>query len=182
MDAFRLRRWRWMLKFSAQIVAADSRAEICSAPDGRKKRNRIKGVYRMNETSGDSVDEREFELALKNLIDERPMKIWLAKSSGQRLDTLASVGHAVPMPIQMFDHIEGFYLLGEGVPPDLLTPIHELFARYCRSHRDSAHRNPQHRVEVQYRSFEPEYPHIPNRLIMHYPFSASIPLKDRSDG
>jgi hypothetical protein len=123
----------------------------------------------------------QFREELRKLIARKPAKMWLAQSSGHRLDTIFSIGSAQPKPIKMFDHIEGFYLLGEGVSPSLIATIHDLFQRYCKTHKAAANRNPRHAVEIRYRTFEKPHPEKHSRLIMHYPFAMPYDSHAKSD-
>lgn len=113
----------------------------------------------------------EFKARLAHIISRRPIKIWIAKRNRHRIDTLASVGVSQPLPIRLFEHGAGFYLLGEGVTPDLLKPIHDAFLDFCRKVRDARDKNKLNRVDVRYRSVRTTDPYWYNRLIMHYPFS-----------
>ncbi|MFH0954126.1 MAG: hypothetical protein V1873_07335 [Verrucomicrobiota bacterium] len=124
------------------------------------------------------LEDNQFEQDLKNLVADRPMKIWLARSNGHRIDTIVSVGTPQPEPIRLFDHMVGFYLLGEGVTPDLLAPIHKLFQDYCRRHKDAGKLNPTHRVVLHFRSSTARWP---NRLLMHYPMTSTIDM-DQLEG
>lgn len=119
-----------------------------------------------------------FEAQIGKLIGGRQMKIWLAKSSGHRIDTLISIGTAQPEPIRLFDHMAGFYLLGEGVTPDLLSPMHAVFTEFCERHMHMKKQKGLHRTVVKYRSSHDEAHYWYNRLIMHYPFSASADDRD----
>lgn len=114
---------------------------------------------------------REFKSRLSQIIHGRPIKIWIAKKNRHRVDTIASVGLSQPLPIRLFDHGSGFYLLGEGVTPDLLSPIHTAFEDFCRRVKDARDKNQLHRLDVRYRSVRASDPYWYNRLIMHYPFS-----------
>lgn len=119
----------------------------------------------------EDLADKRFEQQLKELVGARAIKIWLARSNGHRLDTILSVGPSQAEPIRLFDHIEGFYLLGEGVTTDLLAPIHEIFRDYCVRHKDSAKKNPTHRMVLQFRSSHARWP---NRLLMHYPLTSPV--------
>jgi hypothetical protein len=73
----------------------------------------------------------------------------------------------------MFDHIGGFYLLGEGISPDLVPKIHQVFSDYCMTHHAVEMRH-SHEVSVEYQPGK-GHPHLPSqhpRMVMHYPFSA----------
>ena len=116
------------------------------------------------------LSEAAFKAALVDLLRDHPAKVWLARSTGQRLDTLFSVGGAQGEPIRNFDHLNGFYLMGEGVTPDLLSPIHALFVRFCASHRTDATVHPHGRVidlHYQHHAGTPARP----VLTLHMPFS-----------
>ena len=115
------------------------------------------------------ITEAEFKAALEDLLLKHPAKIWLARSTGQRLDTLFSVGGAQGAPIHNFDHLNGFYLMGEGVTPDLLGPIHTLFVRFCAGHRTDGTVHPHGRViDLHYQ----HHAGAPARqvLTLHMPF------------
>lgn len=115
------------------------------------------------------ITEAEFKAALADLLRDHPAKVWLARSTGQRLDTLFSVGAAQGDPIRNFDHLNGFYLMGEGVTPDLLSPIHALFVRFCASHRTDATVHPHGRlIDLHYQ----HHAGTPARqvLTLHMPF------------
>lgn len=114
------------------------------------------------------MSDEEFRARLHELIAGRPVRITLQFSDGTHLHEIASVGTGHGAMAQIFDHVGGFYLVGEGVQPELLGPLHELFAQYCRTHRavdDSERQNPIH---VQYRSFSE---HDQHRMCMHFPSS-----------
>lgn len=114
------------------------------------------------------------------VIKGKRIKIWLAKRSLHRVDTLAAVGLNQPYPIKLFDHGAGFYLLGEGITPDMFAPIHKVFAEFCRRMKEAKSKNKRHRLEVTYRSIQQTDPYWYNRLVMHYPFSA--PQRRPHDG
>lgn len=120
------------------------------------------------------ITEREFEDRLRELIRGRPVKIWLARSAGGRLDTVFSVGAPQGEPIRNFDHLNGFYLLGEGVTPDLLPSLHELFTQYCWSHRAFQSVHPHGRVvDLRYRHLDSEDARGRHHLQIHIPLSVN---------
>lgn len=114
---------------------------------------------------------KEFTLGISQLIGNRTIKVWLARRKRHRVDTIASIGRPQPAPIRLFDHGSGFYLMGEGVTPDLLAPIHKIFVSFCRKVRDERDKNKLHQLDVRYRSVRAKDPYWYNRLVMHYPFS-----------
>ncbi len=123
----------------------------------------------------DPVPEEIVQWFVENItpvIKGKRIKIWLAKRSRHRVDTLAAVGLNQPYPIKLFDHGAGFYLFGEGVTPDMLAPIHKVFAEFCRRMKDAKSKNIRGRLEVNYRSVQQTDPYWYNRVVMHYPFSA----------
>jgi len=115
---------------------------------------------------------KEFERKMDALIHNQPIKIWLAKKRGHRVDALTAIGTAQPQPIKLFDHGAGFYLLGEGVTPELLSPIHAIFEYFCTSYKDACVKNNLHKMNMNYRSVREADPYWYNRLILHYPFAA----------
>lgn len=80
------------------------------------------------------MTDKEFKEGLERILGDAPAKIWLARGAGHRVDTVFSIGTAQNEPARIFDEMNGLYLLGEGVPPDLLPGIHNLFEQYCETH------------------------------------------------
>lgn len=111
-----------------------------------------------------------FQRKLDRLIKDKPVKLWLAKSVNGRLDVVFSVGKAQGEPIMSVDHLGGFYLLGEGVPPELLPRIHELFTLYCRDHY-TASRVRKLNVNLKYQTaFDVQHKRR-EEMVMHVPFA-----------
>lgn len=119
----------------------------------------------------DHLTEEAFAAALRSLLAGRTTKVWLVKSAGGRLDTVFSVGTEQGEEIRNFDHLGGFYLLGEGVARDLVEPIHALFTRYCASHRAVVHTRPSHIIDMRYWDEWHTQKKERNRLVLHVPFS-----------
>ena len=115
---------------------------------------------------------KEFRTEADKIIGKKKVKIWLTKKSGHRVDTLTTIGTAQKQPVKMFDHGAGFYLMGEGITPELLAPLHSIFASFCRKMKDHRDKNQFHRMELRYRSVHEADPYWYNRLVMHYPFAA----------
>jgi hypothetical protein len=119
-----------------------------------------------------TLTDKEFAARVRRLIAGKPVKIWLAKSAGGRLDTVFAAGVAQGEPIKNFDHIGGFYLLGEGVTPDLIPELHGLFTRYCSSHRALLKTHPGMRVvDLRYKHGLPPGEQQKHELVMHIPLS-----------
>jgi len=113
----------------------------------------------------------EFRTGAEQIVEGKPVKIWLAHRAGHRIDTLMSVGTSQAQPQKIFDHGAGFYLLGENVTPDLVSPIHSLFEVFCGKYMKFRKSRP-HKMDVRYRSKHHDAFWY-NRLFMHYPFSIS---------
>lgn len=114
------------------------------------------------------LSEEQFQREIERLLAAHPAKVWLARSNGHRLDVVFSVGASQPEPIHLFDQEEGFYLLGEGVPPESISAIHALFERYCRTHKGIPLHLRDLPIHVQYKSFGHRHAH-PTRLTIRYP-------------
>lgn len=112
----------------------------------------------------------EFRKALLEVIGDAPAKIWVVRSIHGRLETVFAVGAAQAEPIKMFDHIGGLYLLGEGVTPEMLPKLHNLFERYCHSHPVPTRVVIQSGLSINYRSYTYPGPKQKNKIIMHVPF------------
>jgi hypothetical protein len=123
---------------------------------------------------GLELNDKEFAEQLGKLLDGKSAKIWLAKSHGGRLDTVFSVGEAQGEAIHPFDHIGGYYLIGEGVPEDLYPAIHELFVRYCKTQSETY--RDEHMLPVEYHRRPPIKPAPRHeQVIMHVPLSVHMP-------
>ena len=122
----------------------------------------------MSEPVWSAFTETAFHDRLHDLIAGRPVHITLLHSDGQHLHEVFSVGIGRGAPTHIFDHVGGFYLVGEGITPDLLAPAHELFERYCRAQETLTEAERQNPIHVEYRSFAH---HDRHRLCMHFPAS-----------
>lgn len=116
------------------------------------------------------LTEDMFQRKLAMIIHGKAVKLWLAKSIHGRLDVIFSVGTAQGMPIMSVDHIGGYYLLGEGVTPEMLPLIHDLFTHYCRDHYTSSRvRNIS--VKLTYQTpFDTQHK-AREEMVMHVPFA-----------
>jgi len=120
----------------------------------------------------------DFKKKLDDMVGARAIKIWLAKSVHGRLDTVFSVGDAQGMPIRHFDHIGGFYLLGENVPREMIDAIHDLFVLFCQANF-TAHRLERHFVDTRYRSYYDGGKRYREELLMHIPLSVHGPTEQK---
>ena len=112
---------------------------------------------------------KEFKKELENLLNPEKSKLWLASSNGYRLDVEFGVGENQSLPIKLVDHMEGFYLLGEGVPVKKLSKIHKLFKEYCKNHKavDFDKALP---LSLEFKTHHEEH-HRSHQMVMHYPFA-----------
>jgi len=120
------------------------------------------------------LSEDAFKRRLERLIGKKAMKIWLAKSAAGRLDVVFSVGDAQGRPIRNFDHIGGFYLLGENIPGEYIERIHRWFVEFCRVNY-TAYRLERHFIDVNYRGFYEQGKKYREELMMHVPLAVSPP-------
>ncbi|HMO50943.1 MAG TPA: hypothetical protein PKE26_06665 [Kiritimatiellia bacterium] len=120
------------------------------------------------------LTKEDFKKKLDQLIGDKPIKIWLAKSVNGRLDTLFSAGDAQGKPIKHFDHIGGFYLLGENVPPDMIPAIHKWFVifAHCNFTRNRMER---HFIDTKFQQFYDGGKRYREELVMHVPLSVHGP-------
>jgi hypothetical protein len=61
------------------------------------------------------------------LIEGRPVKLWLVKQVGHRLDFLWSAGSAQLEPEQTLAEGRRYYLIGQKVPEDLKPQLLQVF-------------------------------------------------------
>jgi len=122
------------------------------------------------------LTNEEFKRRLDKLLEKMPAKIWLAKSASGRIDVIFSAGQAQGLPIRNFDHIGGFYLMGENVPSELIDKIHRWFLEYCQFNH-TPHRLERHFVDVNFRSFYDAGKKYHDELIMHIPFAVHTPAE-----
>ncbi|HMP90718.1 MAG TPA: hypothetical protein PJ991_10985 [Kiritimatiellia bacterium] len=126
---------------------------------------------------GLSVDE--FKDLLAGLIGKSPIKIWLAKSALGRLDVVFSVGDTKGKPARNFDHIGGFYLLGENVPDEYVDQIHRWFVQFCQTNY-TPYRLERHFIDVRSRAYFEGGKRYHDEFMMHVPMSVRPPTdKDR---
>lgn len=116
-----------------------------------------------------------FQRKLERLIAGKPIKIWLAKSESGRMDVIFTVGDAQGRPIKNFDHIGGFYLMGENVPPEYIDRIHGWFLDFTRINF-SPHRLDRHFVDVRFRTYYDQGRQQHDEMVMHVPLSVKGPL------
>jgi len=115
-----------------------------------------------------------FHQRLERLIDGKPIKIWLAKSELGRIEVIFSVGDAQGQPIKNFDHIGGFYLMGENVPSEYIDRIHGWFLDFTRINF-TPHRLDRHFVDVRFRSYYDQGHQQHDELLMHVPLTVKGP-------
>jgi hypothetical protein len=115
-----------------------------------------------------------FQRKLEQLVDGRPIKIWLAKSALGRIEVIFSVGDAQGCPIKNFDHIGGFYLMGENVPTEYIDRIHGWFLEFTRINF-TPHRLDRHFIDVRYRSYYDQAHKQHDELLMHVPLTVHTP-------
>lgn len=118
----------------------------------------------------------EFKRRLDHLLENKPAKIWLAKSAMGRIDVIFSAGSAQGQPIKNFDHIGGFYLMGENIPTEYIDKIHRWFLEYCRVNH-TPHRLERHFVDVRYRSYYDAGKKYHDELLMHVPLAVHTPAE-----
>ncbi len=64
----------------------------------------------------------------------------------------------------------GFYLLGEGVPPDKIDPIHDMLIDYCRTHYTPSRLNLNY-IDIRYRRYFWNKHRDRDELMMHVPLA-----------
>lgn len=129
------------------------------------------------QASKSRLSTEDFKDRLDKLLANSAAKIWLAKSSMGRIDVIFSAGDAQGQPIKNFDHIGGFYLMGENVPGEFIDQIHRWFVEYCQTHF-TPHRLERHFVDVRYRSFYDEGKKYHDELLMHVPLAVHTPTEN----
>lgn len=117
-----------------------------------------------------------FQRRLARLVGDKPVKIWLAKSHMGRIEVVFAVGDAQGQPIRNFDHIGGFYLLGENVPPEWIDRIHGWFVDFSRSNF-TAHRLDRHFVDVRFRTYYDHHKKYHDEMVMHTPITVHTPAE-----
>ena len=128
----------------------------------------------MKKTMPDVLSAEAFQKKLARLIGEKPVKIWRAKSHLGRIEVIFSVGDAQGQPIKNFDHIGGFYLMGENVPSEYIDRIHGWFLAFTRDHF-TPHRLDRHFVDVRYRTYYDKGNQQHDELVMHVPLTVKSP-------
>jgi len=130
----------------------------------------------MTTESFDVKQEAELKKKIEALARGRRVKIWLVQSDGALIDVRFSVGEELEEPPKLFDYAGGFYLLGEGVPPELLGALHRAFEEFCSGHGAVPEHSRHGPIVVHYRSFPPPHPEHRHRVTMHYPVNSFGPF------
>ena len=87
---------------------------------------RGEGIYR-------PMTQDDFKLRMAELIGKRPVKIWLTKTSGHRLDFIWSVGSAQLQQEETLAQGARYFLVGQQVPDDLRSAVVDLFDEFVNS-------------------------------------------------
>jgi len=116
------------------------------------------------------LTEGAFKDKLDELLKGHKSKIWLLKSIAGRVDVLFSAGDAQGKPIINFDHIGGFYLMGENVPDECISQIHNWFLQFSRTNF-TPYRLERHFIDMKQRAFYELGRRYRDELLMHVPFS-----------
>ncbi len=127
-------------------------------------------------TEIDGLSAEEFRKKLDRLIGDQPIKIWLAKSHMGRIDVVFAVGDAQGCPIKNFDHIGGFYLMGENIPPEYIERIHDWFLAFTRVNF-TPHRLDRHFVDVRFRTYYDHAKKYHDEMVMHAPITVHSPAE-----
>lgn len=112
----------------------------------------------------------EFKAKLDDLLKGQHSKIWLLKSVAGRVDVMFSAGDAQGKPIVNFDHIGGFYLMGENVPDEFIPIIHKWFLDFSKINFNP-YRLERHFIDTKQRAFYDLGRRYRDELLMHVPFS-----------
>jgi len=70
---------------------------------------------------------------MRELVGDQPVKIWLTKTVGHRLEFIWSVGRAQLEQEQQLARQGKYFLVGQKVPPELLPKVVALFEEFCNS-------------------------------------------------
>lgn len=75
----------------------------------------------------------ELKAKVGELIAGRPVKIWLTRTSGHRLDFIWSIGRAQLTQEETIVQGERYFLVGQGVTDDLRPLLIEVFTEFIMS-------------------------------------------------
>ncbi len=75
----------------------------------------------------------EFRARVAELVQGRPVKIWLTRSVVHRLDFLWSVGTPQSAQEETLARFGRYYLVGQNVSPDVKASVVKLFEEFCNS-------------------------------------------------
>lgn len=75
----------------------------------------------------------ELKAKIGELIAGRPVKIWLTRTSGHRLDFIWSIGSAQLTQEETIVQGERYFLVGQGVTDDLRALLIDLFTAFIMS-------------------------------------------------
>ena len=131
-------------------------------------------MAKQNTKTRAGLSQETFKQRLEKLIGKKPMKLWLAKSAMGRLDVIFSVGDAQGQPVKNFDHIGGFYLLGEKNTEEYMEDIHRWFIEFCRTNY-TPYRLERHFIDVSSRTYFDNGKRYRDEFMMHVPLAVHPP-------
>lgn len=76
---------------------------------------------------------QEFRGRVAELMKDKPVKVWLVRASGHRLEFLWSVGLPRSSDSVTLSRQGCHYLVGQDVPEEHVPLLVSLFEEYCRS-------------------------------------------------
>jgi len=77
--------------------------------------------------------EQEFKERIIALVKDNPVKVWLTRSSGHRLEFLWSVGEPRTQPYETLARHGRYYIVAQNASESLKPALLSLFEEYCNS-------------------------------------------------
>lgn len=86
------------------------------------------------------MTQDQFKEKVQKLIKDQPVKVWLTRVSGHRLDFSLSIGKAQLVQEETLASNGPYFLVAQNAPPEMKKKLVEIFTEYCES--DDVKNNP----------------------------------------
>ena len=94
------------------------------------------------------MTEQEFKERIVTLVKDQPIKVWLTRSSGHRLEFLWSVGEPRTQPYEPLARHGRYYIVAQNVSESLKPALLSLFEGYCNSDEARQAQQPARQIRL----------------------------------
>ena len=77
------------------------------------------------------MTEEQFREKVRNVVKDRPVKVWLTRVSGHRLDFSLSIGKAQLVQEETLANNGPYFLVAQNADAEMKKKLIEIFDEYC---------------------------------------------------